>query len=409
MPIEHSLLLVGATVLTVLGVLAMLGLPRPGALGSDHPRAGPWGTVLPSDGDRFDQSPEGATDVPSMVSVDRVMRVGSLLLLAGAGIAVTVRGTFDALEVALFLILTVATTVAVVVDHFLPPSRLGRSRKIVQVGVAIAVVTMLVGLTGGASSPFVAGYFLIVAASALSSEDLIPTALAVLGPLAYLLLSAVMPAADGLGMAWVTWAAFNVTALGVLAYITTVAGRQERGARRAAVRLARFDPLTRLYTRTYLYNAIEREIDRASRTGRGFCLLMLDVDDLKSVNDTHGHPAGDRVIRAVSEVIRGSTRQSDLAARYGGDEFVVVLPETDAAGALIVGTKVRTDIAVLLLRVDAKTIRTSVSVGLVCHPEDGATLEQLMAAVDAAMYESKRRGKNQVVQDMRDSAAGRPG
>ncbi|CAN5764518.1 hypothetical protein BH24CHL8_BH24CHL8_04560 [soil metagenome] len=85
-----------------------------------------------------------------------------------------------------------------------------------------------------------------------------------------------------------------------------------------------------------------------------------------------------------------------------------MLPETDAAGALTVGTKVRTDIAALLLRVDAETIRTSVSVGLVCHPEDGATREQLMAAVDAAMYESKRRGNNQVVQGTHGSAGNRP-
>ncbi|MDQ3447889.1 MAG: GGDEF domain-containing protein, partial [Chloroflexota bacterium] len=143
--------------------------------------------------------------------------------------------------------------------------------------------------------------------------------------------------------------------------------------------------------------SIEREISRAARTGRAFCLLMLDLDDLKMVNDTYGHPVGDRVIRAITEVIRRSVRETDLAARYGGDEFVVVLPETESGGALTVAAKLRVDIAALVLRVDTRTIRTSVSVGLVSYPEDGVTLEQLMASVDAAMYESKRRGKNQIV------------
>jgi diguanylate cyclase (GGDEF)-like protein len=124
---------------------------------------------------------------------------------------------------------------------------------------------------------------------------------------------------------------------------------------------------------------------------------MLDLDDLKKVNDTHGHPAGDRIIRAVGEVIRRSVRESDLAARYGGDEFVVVLPETDSTGAFTVASKLRADVAALVLRLDTGMVQTSISAGLVCHPEGGATLEQLMATVDAAMYESKRLGKDRIV------------
>ncbi len=407
-PIEQSLPLVGIMVLAVLGVAAVLKLPRLTERPSDDAQAGPSRPALPSEDGPSDQASEEAAVLPSMASLDRVLRALSLLLLAGAGIGVTVAGSFDAAEIPLYLVLSSATMVVVMVDHVLPPSWLGGSRRIFQVGLAITVVTLLVAVTGALSSPFAAGYFLIVAAAAFSSEEVAPTALAVLGPFAYLLLAAAMPASNGLDTTSATWAAFNVAALGVLAYITTVAGRQERRAREAAVRQAHFDPLTRLYARPYLYHAIEREIDRAARTGRGFGLLMLDVDDLKSVNDTYGHPVGDQVIRAVAEVIRGSTRQSDLAGRYGGDEFVVVLPETDAVGARTVARKVRADVAALVLRVGTRVILTSVSVGLVCHPADGATLEQLMASAEAAMYGSKRRGKNQVV-DVSGGAAGRLG
>ena len=126
-------------------------------------------------------------------------------------------------------------------------------------------------------------------------------------------------------------------------------------------------------------------------------MLMLDLDDLKPVNDTFGHQWGDRLLRAVADTIRHTIRFTDAAARYGGDEFVVLLPETDAAGGYVVAEKLRRDIAALTLRAADRNVRSSVSVGLVTYPDDGATIEQLVAAADVAMYESKRRGKNRIV------------
>jgi diguanylate cyclase (GGDEF)-like protein len=126
-------------------------------------------------------------------------------------------------------------------------------------------------------------------------------------------------------------------------------------------------------------------------------MLMLDLDDLKPVNDTFGHQWGDRLLKAVADTIRETVRSTDAAARYGGDEFVVLLPETDTAGGYVVGEKLRRDIASLTLRVADRNVRSTVSVGLVTFPDDGRTIEQLVAAADVAMYESKRRGKNRIV------------
>jgi diguanylate cyclase (GGDEF)-like protein len=123
---------------------------------------------------------------------------------------------------------------------------------------------------------------------------------------------------------------------------------------------------------------------------------MLDLDDLKPVNDTFGHQWGDRLIKAVADVLRQTIRFTDAAARYGGDEFIVLLPETDASGAYIVAETLRRDIASLTLRASERNVRSSVSVGLVTYPQDGVTIEQLVAAADVAMYEAKRRGKNQI-------------
>ena len=163
------------------------------------------------------------------------------------------------------------------------------------------------------------------------------------------------------------------------------------------MRLSRFDPLTGLYNRKHFFAAMEREVRRAARMGRGFGVLMLDLDDLKPVNDTFGHQYGDRLLRNVTEVIARTVRATDTAARYGGDEFVVLLPETDPEGAYVVAEKLRRDMAGMAIRVDERSVRTSVSVGLVSYPEDGQTVEQLISVVDAAMYEAKRRGKNQIV------------
>ncbi len=131
--------------------------------------------------------------------------------------------------------------------------------------------------------------------------------------------------------------------------------------------------------------------------GRGFTLLMLDLDDLKPVNDTFGHQWGDRLLKAVADTIRRTIRFTDAAARYGGDEFVVLLPETDLAGGYVVAEKLRRDIEVMTLHAASRNVRSSISVGLVAYPDDGSTIEQLVAAADVAMYEAKRRGKNRIV------------
>jgi diguanylate cyclase (GGDEF)-like protein len=193
------------------------------------------------------------------------------------------------------------------------------------------------------------------------------------------------------------WLGFNAVALILLADVATAAARLQRRARDEALRASRFDVLTGLYNRGFFFTTMEQEVRRSDRMGRGFSLLMLDLDGLKPVNDRFGHQWGDRLLRAVADTIRRTVRFTDAAARYGGDEFVVLLPETDAAGGYVVAEKLRRDIAALTLHAADRVVRSSVSVGLVTYPDDGTTIEQLVAAADVAMYESKRRGKNRIV------------
>jgi diguanylate cyclase (GGDEF)-like protein len=123
---------------------------------------------------------------------------------------------------------------------------------------------------------------------------------------------------------------------------------------------------------------------------------MIDLDGLKAVNDSFGHHRGDDVLRRLGGVIRRSIRAVDTAYRYGGDEFLVLLPETDFSGAFVVAEKVRAGAEEVGLAVGAGELLTSVSIGLVSCPEDGASAEELMIAVDRAMYQAKSLGKNQI-------------
>ena len=121
---------------------------------------------------------------------------------------------------------------------------------------------------------------------------------------------------------------------------------------------------------------------------------MLDLDDLKSVNDRFGHIAGDQVLRAVSDIVRSGVRKIDVAARYGGDEFVALLPETDPTGGWVLAEKIRLTVAEQgLPGVDPGP---TVSVGVVSYPADGRSADALLVSADRAMYASKRGGKNRV-------------
>jgi diguanylate cyclase (GGDEF)-like protein len=152
-----------------------------------------------------------------------------------------------------------------------------------------------------------------------------------------------------------------------------------------------------MFNRAYFFAALDREIERSARSKRGFSMLMLDLDGLKPINDRHGHFHGDRVLRGVGEVIRHRVRRIDTAARYGGDEFVVLLPETEPSGAYVLAEKIRSGVAELGIEAGHDRIRTSLSIGMVTFPADGRSADALMIAADQAMYASKRRGKNRIV------------
>ncbi|HET9625596.1 MAG TPA: sensor domain-containing diguanylate cyclase [Kofleriaceae bacterium] len=164
--------------------------------------------------------------------------------------------------------------------------------------------------------------------------------------------------------------------------------------------LAMVDGLTGLFVRRYFDARIEEEIERSKRYGSAFSVVMMDVDDFKSLNDTHGHLIGDRVLRGIANVVKSQMRGVDTAARYGGEEIAVILPRTEMVNAYNVGERIRLAIAELRITTDGeppRSLRVTASFGIAGYPESTATSgEDLVRRADRALYRAKKMGKNRV-------------
>jgi diguanylate cyclase (GGDEF)-like protein/PAS domain S-box-containing protein len=158
--------------------------------------------------------------------------------------------------------------------------------------------------------------------------------------------------------------------------------------------LALTDSLTGLANHRRLLDVLHSEINRYDRTARPFSVLLLDLDELKKINDKHGHLVGSRAITRVADVLRMQLREIDTPARYGGDEFVVVLPETGREATQKVAERISER-----LRSDPEEPRLSVSAGAALFPEHGRNIEELLAAADRALYREKHSSKRQAFKE----------
>lgn len=157
-------------------------------------------------------------------------------------------------------------------------------------------------------------------------------------------------------------------------------------------KLSIIDPLTSIYNRRYIMDKLKQELERAKRFSHPLSILMADIDHFKKVNDTFGHPAGDIVLKEIAMLLEQTTRAIDFVGRYGGEEFIVILPHTDSNGAMLVAEKVRKKIAETKFpKVGTVTISIGAAVAI-----KTSTIKTLVQQVDSALYMSKKSGRNRL-------------
>jgi diguanylate cyclase (GGDEF)-like protein len=162
--------------------------------------------------------------------------------------------------------------------------------------------------------------------------------------------------------------------------------------------MATHDALTKLFNRSFFTIKLEEEFQRAERYKLPLSLIIMDIDNFKLTNDTYGHQAGDAYLESLADLVKGSVRQVDTVARYGGEELVVILPHTEPDGALALAERLRATVAAHEVSYDGNTIQGTISLGLVSYKEgSAATVDELLKAADNALYDAKHGGRNRVV------------
>ena len=172
----------------------------------------------------------------------------------------------------------------------------------------------------------------------------------------------------------------------------------EERAEAQALRLATLDPVTGAYNRRTFHEIAEREMSRARRAGQPLSIIMLDIDHFRAINEKHGHRTGDSLLQALAEVLRKALRKEDMLVRYGGEEFLVLLPDVPGPGAVIVAGRLRKAVAAEPLNAAALSVPLTVSAGVAARLDEGPeSVDALVQRAEEALALAKRRGRNRVV------------
>jgi len=261
----------------------------------------------------------------------------------------------------------------------------------------VLFITWVVWFTGKLGSPLLNTYLLVVITSALTLGKLVTLCEVALIAACYVLLGEEALGREVLSLSFLGGLLAQLAPILLVAYVTTMFSADIRYGLSKAKLLSETDDLTGLYNRRGFAIVVDRLFAQAVRYDRPATVLMIDVDRFKALNDSYGHDAGDRTLKMVAKCIEVELRHTDVVARQGGDEFVALLPDTPIAGALDVAGRIRSAVAGTPLEIDGRSVITSVSIGVAAFPEDGRSIDAIMARADRAMYQAKQQGRNAVV------------
>ncbi len=261
--------------------------------------------------------------------------------------------------------------------------------------VMILFITLVVLNTGSVESPLLNLYLLVIISSSITLGKSVTIAEIVIISLVYFF----MAARGGLEYSLVEYTEFLVFFLPfmLVAYITTMLAADVNYGKEMFKVLSETDEMTGLLNKRSFSPMLGKAIEVAEQYSQPLSVMMIDADNLKKVNDTYGHKAGDKLILTIASTIRDCLRTSDIICRYGGDEFVALLPQLPAAKAAETAERLRSAVENTSFDVDGEKITTTVSIGVASYPDKVSKTSALMEKADEALYESKKAGRNKVV------------
>lgn len=279
----------------------------------------------------------------------------------------------------------------VLVFRFVRPlARHARLELVAEIAAMLAFLTAVLAQLGGLASPLTSLYLLPIVAAALTLGRRAAAVVVAAVALAYVVLAALAGGSAALTAAFATAAAGTLAPFALVAFSTALLAESIDTARQRIRALSERDEATGLYNMRAFKLLAASEHDGAERVGLGYALLMIDIDKLKAVNETHGHDAGNRAIELVAAALSRLMRATDIVARYSGDEFIVFLANADEASAREIARRIRNLVFATTLDVGGRIVRLKVNVGTAVYPDDGGTLHAVMTAADRMMYKDKK-------------------
>lgn len=319
----------------------------------------------------------------SMAEIEWLVLILVLLYLLVPGTLITDRE--------LLILAMVLFAAFVVVFHYANFFRReARWKLALETWVMIGFITTVVYATGRTDSALLNLYLLVIIASALTLNRLSTLLEVALIAACYILLGTTA-GVDVFSAAYFSRLMAELAPFLLVAYLTTMLASDVHKANERIHALAGSDELTGLLNMRGFMSILDREHKQAVRYARTYTVAMIDVDNLKQLNDDNGHELGNRALKQVAAVLRDSVRATDAVARYGGDEFVLLLSETNLARAGEVIRRIRKRLNAAELRHGRKKLGLAISIGLANYPYNGTDVQELLGVADAAMYDEKRK------------------
>ncbi|ABK98123.1 GGDEF domain-containing protein [Pelobacter propionicus] len=322
---------------------------------------------------------------------DRIMGSISWLLIALVALDIKLMPTDHSSLVFLALLCLLLFFYNMNARYGLFCNRHSQFKTFIDLMVFLAFIIAVCWYTGRITSPFISLIYLVLMATALTQGRRITYLMAGLAITSYILL-----ASDELRDFYNLSRILELFPYMLIAHLGAMLAGETESARREVEHLSLTDEVTGMHNMRNFFLLSDVQEKLAKRHDRGFAICMLDADNLKAINDEHGHLAGTELIRQVAAMISSTIRCSDICARYGGDEFVILFNETSKEDVAPTVERILSGMATTPFPFGSEYLTTTISAGLADFPADGSDVKSVMANADTAMYASKRSGKNRL-------------